>query len=879
MDPTDPRQGGRRLAAFFAAHARACLGAHPHARAEVVDPLARALIPGLAAMCRRALALELEATRLVEVWPAQEAAERAARLLHEIAEPALARALLAANPALARLMADRTAAAIDAGGEILDRLHADLPRVVEELLEDDDGAATITDLTALGDRHDGGRRVVRITFASGVRVLLKPRSLHADVAYHGLLEQLNELGFKPPFRCPRTLASGPRHGWQSHVAAEGCAEPAAVERYFRRFGGQLAVLYALRATDMHQENVIACGEHPTIIDLETLLQPRLGGANAAEIDPLIGESAIGSVLRVGLLPRPDGPMGADISGVGRDPDARAHVDDDGWTSKVDRGGPFSPANGRLPVADNAARLHGAPVRPHEYVDALARGFEDAYRLLAANRRRLLAPGGALRAFDGIAVRLILRATQAYIFVLQRQVTDDGCLVDGLAREAALDVLWRAARGRPDLIAAAPGEHHDLWRGDIPKLTARAGESDLHHHALGRIPGALGDAAPPSPDVVGRLDERDLARQLSWVRTAMLASARDDGSSSAPAPPAGLPRSSGELDPVRLRRHAAAIGERLAILALHDGDRAGWLALVRRRPPREGAVLTRAGADLADGQAGIALFLARLAHPLAGAAAAQLAWLLAEADDDPEARRRGGLRLALAALGGAREPSAPQEDNGLAAWVAGSALASEPALARDARRLATLREHERPPLAAYALARAAATLRDSGLAAAATAILRDGGPGGDPLLDALAWAALPDERDALFRAASALASTPARSDARRLAAAVALRDAAALLDHAALAATARDFAVALDATASRFERSLEMPGLRDGLAGIGLACLALAEPCTPAVVRDALAIAHAEPHGIETAGSSSRSVEGAAAPGQSSRCVAIRARMT
>ena len=312
-------------------------------------------------------------------------------------------------------------------------------------------AGAIEDLTPLGDRHDGGRRIRRLTFEDGAQVMLKPRALDADVAYGRLLRELNELGFAPAFATIPTLAAGPRHGWQARVEPAACPDEAAVERYFRRFGGQLAVLYALRATDMHQENVIACGEHPMIIDLETLLQPRLGGAEARTVDPLIGESAIDSVLRVGLLPRPDGPMGADISGIGRDPDARAPAGDDGWTAKV-QGGPSSPVDGLLPVADNAVRLGGRPVRPHEHVDALARGFEDGYRLLVEHRARLLEPGGALAAFADIEVRLILRATQAYSFILQRQVTDDGCLTDGLAREAALDVLWRAARGRPDLRA-------------------------------------------------------------------------------------------------------------------------------------------------------------------------------------------------------------------------------------------------------------------------------------------------------------------------------------------------------------------------------------------------------------------------------------------
>ena len=43
--------------------------------------------------------------------------------------------------------------------------------------------------------------------------------------------------------------------------------------FFRRAGAWLALLHVFAATDMHQENMIACGDHPVPIDLETILQP------------------------------------------------------------------------------------------------------------------------------------------------------------------------------------------------------------------------------------------------------------------------------------------------------------------------------------------------------------------------------------------------------------------------------------------------------------------------------------------------------------------------------------------------------------------------------------------------------------------------------
>ncbi len=615
LDPGDPLVGGRWVAARFVAHLAAGLAAHPDARADAVEALAAGIARSTAGACREPVVLDLAATAAIEGWPADEAAERRAAALRTFARPERVLELLRANPALALLLCDRARLALHAGRELLARLRADGPAVRAGLLGGADPGA-IVGLRGVGDRHDGGRRVTRVSFASGATVLLKPRSLAVDLAYAGLLRALAERGLDPVPQIPPTLATGVGHGWQLEVTASSCASVEQVDRAFHRLGAQLAVLHALRATDLHQENLVACGEHPVAIDLETLLQPRLGGADADVADPLLGEVGPGSVLRVGVLPRPDGPLGADIAGLGRDPAARADVSD-GGAALAARTGDLAIVGGRLRAGPNAIRLHGEPVRPVAHVDALARGFADAYDLLVAHREELLRPGGALDAFARLEVRVLLRTTQAYTALLERQIMG-ACLVSGQAREEALAPLESAARHRSDLRAAAPAERDDLWVGDVPRLTARPGEPDLHHHAHGRIAGALAPEVVPGPDVVRRLGADDRALQLSLLRTAVVAAA------AGPPPPGRAPAPAAAPTPDALEQAADRVGARLAALALRDGDRAGWLVLVDRRAPREGRVLARAGRDVADGVAGIRLALEELARRRGDAGAAELA---------------------------------------------------------------------------------------------------------------------------------------------------------------------------------------------------------------------------------------------------------------
>ena len=51
-----------------------------------------------------------------------------------------------------------------------------------------------------------------------------------------------------------------------------CVDRQGFQRFFRRAGAWLALFHCFVSVDMHQENIIAVGEHPVPIDLEMILQ-------------------------------------------------------------------------------------------------------------------------------------------------------------------------------------------------------------------------------------------------------------------------------------------------------------------------------------------------------------------------------------------------------------------------------------------------------------------------------------------------------------------------------------------------------------------------------------------------------------------------------
>ncbi len=145
-----------------------------------------------------------------------------------------------------------------------------------------------------------------MTFEDGARVVYKPKDLRLDVAWHDLVERLNRA--EPPVALKAVARHRARRLWldRVHRTHRLRRSATACERFFRRAGAWLALLHCFAATDMHQENMIAAGDHPVPIDLETILQPSAEEHKVQEPEGEAFDAAMeivgNSVMTVGLLP-------------------------------------------------------------------------------------------------------------------------------------------------------------------------------------------------------------------------------------------------------------------------------------------------------------------------------------------------------------------------------------------------------------------------------------------------------------------------------------------------------------------------------------------------------------------------------------------------
>jgi type 2 lantibiotic biosynthesis protein LanM len=463
----------------------------------------------------------------------------------------------------------------------------------------------------LGDAHKGGKAVLIVEFEGGWKLVYKPRSMAVDLHFQQLLSWLNDRGDYPPFLTLRILDAG-THGWSEYVTARGCDTPPELVRFYERQGGYLALLYVLEAVDFHFENLIASGEHPALVDLESLFHPRIVQPDLGNSELLAADVVDHSVVRVGLLPQliwSDGErQGIDLSGLGAAagqimPQAMPYWEG-GGTDEMH----LSLKDGVVGGALNRPTLGGVEVNALDYADAIVAGFTRIYRLLLERRDELLSADGPLARFADDQVRVLLRPTRTYGELLQGSFHPD-FLGDALERDRHFDQLWIDVEPQPYLARVISAEHEALHGGDIPMFTTSPSSRDLW----------AGSGEPlkdffeqPGMALVRRrlelMGERDLAQQLWFIRaslTTLSVGAKESRYRQSE------PRGDADADADRdgLVAAACSVGDRLEALALRAGDEATWIGLT---PSREGSwSLAPLGLDTYSGLPGVALFLGHL----------------------------------------------------------------------------------------------------------------------------------------------------------------------------------------------------------------------------------------------------------------------------
>ncbi|ARV58825.1 hypothetical protein BZZ01_09405 [Nostocales cyanobacterium HT-58-2] len=468
----------------------------------------------------------------------------------------------------------------------------------------------------LSDPHNRGKSVIAITFDTGMQLVYKPKDLSLDATYYDFLEWCNSHTTLLPFKVIQVLNRS-TYGWVEYVESQACEDESAARRFYQRSGMLLCLIHTLEGTDCHSGNLIANGEQPVLVDLETLLHHRNKSMGSSESDAtmLVEKQLEESVLRTMILPywgmSQYDQLTVDLSGLGGGEEQKVlavrlqNINTDAMSVGYET----------VVIKEaNVPTLKGIPLSPNDYLEDLVTGFEQMYRFLFSHQAVLLAPTSPLMILAHQKVRYVFRATRIYHSILQKSYAPS-LLRFGIDRSIALDVLSRAfvtEEEKPVFWPILAAELQAMEQLDIPMFTVLSSSDSLELPTGVVIPELFEE--PSFTSVLLRLSslsEADLAQQIEIIRGSFYSRFVREPNQvscqvvSTPAKETML------LTKEQLVQQAITIAHDLRQRAICAADGSvSWMSL-KYRANTQGFQLQGLGYSLYDGSSGVALFLAAL----------------------------------------------------------------------------------------------------------------------------------------------------------------------------------------------------------------------------------------------------------------------------
>jgi Domain of unknown function (DUF4135) len=323
----------------------------------------------------------------------------------------------------------------------------------------------ITEVRALGaETHNGGQHPLLIRFSEHQAVVYKPVSLEIDKLISEILAGLSRHSrAEALFTTLQYAPLGPDYGFVA-LAPESrpLSEEAAAERFFFRFGALIAVAYALNITDMHMENVLAIGEHPVLIDLETALYRFPDSIRPTD------------VTATGLVESGRGSSRPNSGLQGGGPCRK-------WALDLQSEGRRTVVGYRRPhfhAANRASDSSGALLEPSHFHASVLAGFDAGYTLLSEKQdgiRRLVEERAMAKP---IRIRHIHRFTSYYVVHLFKLLQPSASPMSTREEKLREKLLRDPTAVDCPSTELVDGEIKDLLAGDVPYFWSQPGSRDL-----------------------------------------------------------------------------------------------------------------------------------------------------------------------------------------------------------------------------------------------------------------------------------------------------------------------------------------------------------------------------------------------------------------
>lgn len=389
-------------------------------------------------------------------------------------------------------------------------------------------ASVINNITfSCGDTHNGGKRVIILETNVG-KIMYKPHSLSADLLFSKLLDYINKSGsLKVPYEHIKTIDKD-KYGWQEFIKEKECKNELQVSNYYYRIGVALCIFHALGCEDIHFENIIADGEYPRFIDLETLIVNRSNEEADREknLRQMFNEEINNSVMGTLLLPLnlKSSLFDMDMGGISHTGKEKSNIwksyliEDEGTDNiRLEKKSILSGSSN-----SNMVKINGEIVNPVEYVEDIQKGFSNTYDIILDNKNDIC----KIIENSKVKVRQVLRATSVYSRFIEA-ATHPYYLESFELRANLLMNIKSNSNTTPELGEKEECEISAMFVGDVPYFETELDTCDLVANKNKKIEKFYKSNLKSFVNrKIASLNKDNLSKQLYYIRMSLSTVVKD-----------------------------------------------------------------------------------------------------------------------------------------------------------------------------------------------------------------------------------------------------------------------------------------------------------------------------------------------------------------
>lgn len=381
-------------------------------------------------------------------------------------------------PTFTRLIHDRTEFFIKNYKDLISHFNQEIKTIKQTFILKEDVFKLNNISTNSGDSHGGGKSVSIISL-NNLELVYKPKNLLVAKKIRTIQSSINNMRDEELFYIVKGIYRE-NYTIEEKVNWIECVNEIEVKNYYRNFGELVAFAQIFKGNDLHYENIIAKGQYPVVIDLETFFQgigaQKLGSTAFYESLKYLNTS----VLYSGLLPnklmhsdrsRLNGLEMSALSGDVQNSQQRVervkYLETDEMKIEPDE---FT-VEGKL----NIPKLKGEKVNYWSFRDEIIFGINTFYAFVLERKVEIL--DLIKNQFEGenIFVRNVLKGTQNYSDYLHYSL-HPSCMKDMVEREKVLENLWAISYNNLQVVKH---EVQDLIKGDIPLFTSNIHDRNIY----------------------------------------------------------------------------------------------------------------------------------------------------------------------------------------------------------------------------------------------------------------------------------------------------------------------------------------------------------------------------------------------------------------